>query len=301
MVYTGGSSEYCVQYVSGGYVIDDVSTRLSCRGGDAGGVAGRPPGEQNGMCLLGIAAGVPRVDVLSDRCGGGVGDRVGTGSALATAAAMLAVERGRWGAVEGTQREQSTGQMANGARTMDDNIGQRRTYGERVPKVWCGVNQRGGRVKEGKSSRSLRPFGGGVSLQRGDEHLVERSEVSKEMQSELICGLEKKEEEWMEMEGHWALEDVALVMRRVSGSIPRYLTPHASHHAPVDACPHTKFCGWTAQRHTMRADLSLLPARRFLRGNWRAQSSEAVQDQGVPHIQSETRILELVRSSAHSA
>jgi hypothetical protein len=27
------------------------------------------------------------------------------------------------------------------------------------------------------------------------------------------------------MEGHWALKDVALDMRRVSGSIPRYLTP----------------------------------------------------------------------------
>jgi hypothetical protein len=125
MVYTGGSSEYSVQYVSGGYVIDEVSTRLSCRGGDAGGVAGRPPGEQNGMCLLGITAGVPRVDVLRDRCCGGVGDRVGTGSALATAAAMLAVERGRWGAVEGTQREQSTRQMANEARTMDENVGQK--------------------------------------------------------------------------------------------------------------------------------------------------------------------------------
>jgi hypothetical protein len=157
MVYTGGSLEYSVQYVSGGYVIDEVSTRLSCRGGDAGGVAGRPPGEQNGMCLLGIAPGVPRVDVLSDRCGGGVGDRVGTGSALATAAAMLAVERGRWGAVEGTQREQSTRQMANGARTMDEIMGKKRTYGERVPKVWRCVGQHGVRVKEGKSSRSLGP------------------------------------------------------------------------------------------------------------------------------------------------
>jgi hypothetical protein len=71
-------------------VIDEVSTRLSCRGGDAGGVAGRPPGEHTGMCLLGIATGVPRVDVLSDKCDGGVGERVGIGSALATAAAMLA-------------------------------------------------------------------------------------------------------------------------------------------------------------------------------------------------------------------
>lgn len=70
-------------------MIDDDSTKLSCRGGEAGGVAGRPPGEHTGMCLLGIAAGVPRDDVLSDRCGGGVDVRLGMGIALATAAAML--------------------------------------------------------------------------------------------------------------------------------------------------------------------------------------------------------------------
>jgi hypothetical protein len=64
--------------------------RLSCLGGEAGGVAGRPPGEHIGMCLLGIAVGVPRDVVLSDRCGGGVDDREGIGSALvATAAAMV--------------------------------------------------------------------------------------------------------------------------------------------------------------------------------------------------------------------
>jgi hypothetical protein len=92
MVYTGGSSEYSVQYASGGYVIDEVSTRLSCRGGEAGGVSGSPPGEHVGMCLLGMAAGVPRDDVLSERCGGGVGDREDIGSALvATAAAMVIV------------------------------------------------------------------------------------------------------------------------------------------------------------------------------------------------------------------
>jgi hypothetical protein len=91
IVYTGGSSEYSVQYVSGGYVMEDVSMRLSCRGGEAGGVTGSPPGEHIGMCLLGMAAGVPRVDVLSDRCCGGVDDRVGIDIALATAAAMLAV------------------------------------------------------------------------------------------------------------------------------------------------------------------------------------------------------------------
>jgi hypothetical protein len=72
-------------------VIDDVSMRLSCRGGEAGGVAGSPPGEHTGMCLLGMAVGAPRDVVLSDRCCGGVGDREGMAIALlATAAAMLA-------------------------------------------------------------------------------------------------------------------------------------------------------------------------------------------------------------------
>jgi hypothetical protein len=71
-------------------VIDDVSMRLSCRGGDAGGVTGNPPGEHTGRCLLGTATGVPRDDVLSDRCCGGVEDREGMGIALATAAAMVA-------------------------------------------------------------------------------------------------------------------------------------------------------------------------------------------------------------------
>ena len=92
MVYTGGLSEYSVQFALGGYVIDEVSTRLSCRGGEAGGVSGSPPGEHVGMCLLGMAAGAPRDDVLSDRCGGGVGDRDGIGNALvAIAVAMLIV------------------------------------------------------------------------------------------------------------------------------------------------------------------------------------------------------------------
>ena len=72
---------------------DDVSMRLSCRGGDAGGVAGRPPGEQTGMCLLGMAAGVPRDEVLSERCGGGVAERPGMGGNLATAAAMVAKQK----------------------------------------------------------------------------------------------------------------------------------------------------------------------------------------------------------------
>lgn len=47
--------------------MDDVSIRLSLRGGDAGGVAGRPSGEHIGRCLLGMAAGVPKDDVLRDR------------------------------------------------------------------------------------------------------------------------------------------------------------------------------------------------------------------------------------------
>jgi hypothetical protein len=50
--------------------------------------------------------------------------------------------------------------------------------------------------------------------------------------------------------------------------------PHASHHAPVDACPHTKFCGWTAQKHTMRADLSLLPSRCFTKAIGQRSSLE---------------------------
>jgi hypothetical protein len=77
MVYTGGSLEYSEQYASGGYVIEDCSIRLSRRRGVAGGVAGSPPGEHTGMCLFGIAAGVPRDEVFSDRCGGGVEERPG--------------------------------------------------------------------------------------------------------------------------------------------------------------------------------------------------------------------------------
>ena len=87
-------------------MIDEVSMRLSCRGGEAGGVAGSPPGEHIGMCLLGIAVGTPREEVLSDRCGGGVDVRCGMGTeALATAAVILAVgklERGHEHSVIGT-------------------------------------------------------------------------------------------------------------------------------------------------------------------------------------------------------
>lgn len=49
------------------------------------------PGWHTGRCLLGIAAGGFRDDVLSDRCDEGVELWSSIGSALATAAAMLAI------------------------------------------------------------------------------------------------------------------------------------------------------------------------------------------------------------------
>lgn len=64
-------------------------------GGDAGGVCrpvfGVGPGEHIGMCLLGIAAGVPRDEVLRVRVGGGVEERDGMAGGLATAAAINAI------------------------------------------------------------------------------------------------------------------------------------------------------------------------------------------------------------------
>ena len=92
MVYTGGSLQNCVQCFSGGYVIEAVPTRPSSRCGDAGGVTGLGPGEHIGRCLFGIAVGVPRDEVLSEMCVGGVEVRAGIAGALATAAAMLAIE-----------------------------------------------------------------------------------------------------------------------------------------------------------------------------------------------------------------
>ena len=84
---------------------DDVSIMLSCRGGEAGGVAGRPPGEHTGICLLGMAAGVPRDEVFSEWSGGGVAERPGMGGNPATAAAMAAKSKpGDVKAGEGTQR-----------------------------------------------------------------------------------------------------------------------------------------------------------------------------------------------------
>jgi len=83
-----------VQYLVGGYVMEDVSLTLSLLGGDAGGVSGprkgTGPGEHTGICLFGTAMGVPRVDVLRVRCGGGVVERPGMASVLATTAAMVA-------------------------------------------------------------------------------------------------------------------------------------------------------------------------------------------------------------------
>jgi len=78
--------------------MEEVSIRLSCRGGDAGGVAGNasPPGAHTGRCLLGIAMGVPREVLLSGSCSCGVGPRVSRSGALATAAAILIFFLGSW-------------------------------------------------------------------------------------------------------------------------------------------------------------------------------------------------------------
>jgi hypothetical protein len=70
--------------------MEEVSIRLSCRGGEAGGVTGRFPVGHTGRCLFGMAEGVPRVEVLSDRCDVGVEERPGMAGARATAAAMVA-------------------------------------------------------------------------------------------------------------------------------------------------------------------------------------------------------------------
>lgn len=79
------------QYFSGGYVVEDVSTKGSSRSEEAGGAAGMFPGWHTGRCLLGMAVGGFRDEVLSDRCVEGVELWSSIGSALATAAAMLAI------------------------------------------------------------------------------------------------------------------------------------------------------------------------------------------------------------------
>lgn len=97
-----------MQYVFGGWVIDDVSMRLSLDGGDAGGVSrpreGTGPGGHTGKCLFGMAVGVPRVEVFSVRCGGGVLERPGIGSGRATTAAIASVVQGGQVQFEGAQR-----------------------------------------------------------------------------------------------------------------------------------------------------------------------------------------------------
>ena len=52
-------------------------------------VTGLGPGEQTGMCLLGMAAGVPLDDVLRVRCGGGVDVRLVIVGTLATIVAII--------------------------------------------------------------------------------------------------------------------------------------------------------------------------------------------------------------------
>lgn len=64
--------------------------------GDMGGdsALGRGPGLQNGICLFGIAAGVPRCDVFMLRCGGGVAVRsMVTGAAHTTVALIVHITR----------------------------------------------------------------------------------------------------------------------------------------------------------------------------------------------------------------
>ena len=78
--------------LDGGWRGEDGSIMPYFCGGEAGGVlrpvAGLAPGEQTGMCLLGMAAGVPRADVLRVRCGGGVDVRLVIAGTLATIVAI---------------------------------------------------------------------------------------------------------------------------------------------------------------------------------------------------------------------
>ena len=77
----------------GGSSSEDGLRTAFAEGGEDGGVTspceGLGPGEHTGRCLLGMAAGVPRDDVLSVRCGGGVFGRSGSAGALATIVAIL--------------------------------------------------------------------------------------------------------------------------------------------------------------------------------------------------------------------
>lgn len=92
MSYTGGS--FCsLLYPVGGSSSDDGLRTAFADGGEDGGVTrpwfGLGPGEHIGRCLFGMAAGVPRDEVLRVRCGGGVFGRSGNAGALATIVAIL--------------------------------------------------------------------------------------------------------------------------------------------------------------------------------------------------------------------
>lgn len=84
---------------SGGSRVEDGLMVVWAEGGELGGVSrpwtGRGPGELYGMCLFGMAAGVPLAEVLRVMWGGGVVVRDGSGGARATMVAILSDERGR--------------------------------------------------------------------------------------------------------------------------------------------------------------------------------------------------------------
>lgn len=80
-----------------------MHARVSAEAGEVGGVAscelellGRGPGEQNGICLLGTALGVPRTDVLMEVWDVGVEERLDSTAGLAHTVAMRAFRIGRY-------------------------------------------------------------------------------------------------------------------------------------------------------------------------------------------------------------
>lgn len=77
----------------GGWRSEVVSTSWVADGGEAGGVSswrgvGRGPGEQCGICLFGMAEGVPLWEVLMLRWPGGGVLRPGSGAGRARMAAI---------------------------------------------------------------------------------------------------------------------------------------------------------------------------------------------------------------------